>query len=150
MAKSRQTFNKLEKEKKRKKKREDKAKKKVERLANSKKGEGFDSMIAYVDEYGQLTDTPPDPSKKLKVDASTIEIGIPKKEEVEEESPFKEGKVSFFDSSKGFGFILENDTQEKYFVHVSGVLEEIQENDKVAFELERGLKGMNAVRVKKI
>ncbi len=150
MAKSQQTFNKLEKEKKRKKKREDKAKKKVERLANSKKGEGFDSMIAYVDEYGQLTDTPPDPSKKLKVDASTIEIGIPKKEEVEEESPFKEGKVSFFDSSKGFGFILENDTQEKYFVHVSGVLEEIQENDKVAFELERGLKGMNAVRVKKI
>ncbi|MCK4562636.1 MAG: cold shock domain-containing protein [Flavobacteriaceae bacterium] len=150
MAKSQQTFNKLEKEKKRKKKREDKAKKKVERLANSKKGEGFDSMIAYVDEYGQLTDTPPDPSKKIKVDASTIEIGVPKKEHVEEESPFKEGKVSFFDSSKGFGFILENDTQEKYFVHVSGVLEEIQENDKVAFELERGLKGMNAVRVKKI
>ncbi|NOQ91740.1 MAG: cold shock domain-containing protein [Flavobacteriaceae bacterium] len=150
MAKSQQTFNKLEKEKKRKKKREDKAKKKAERLANSKKGEGFDSMIAYVDEYGQLTDTPPDPSKKIKVDASTIEIGIPKKEHVEEESPFKEGKVSFFDSSKGFGFILENDTQEKYFVHVSGVLEEIQENDKVAFELERGLKGMNAVRVKKI
>ncbi len=150
MAKSQQTFNKLEKEKKRKKKREDKAKKKAERLANSKKGEGFDSMIAYVDEYGQLTDTPPDPSKKIKVDASTIEIGVPKKEHVEEESPFKEGKVSFFDSSKGFGFILENDTQEKYFVHVSGVLEEIQENDKVAFELERGLKGMNAVRVKKI
>lgn len=150
MAKSQQTFNKLEKEKKRLKKREDKAKKKAERLANSKKGEGFDSMIAYVDEYGQLTDTPPDPSKKIKVDASTIEIGVPKKEDVEEESPFKEGKVSFFDSSKGFGFILENDTQEKYFVHVSGVLEEIQENDKVAFELERGLKGMNAVRVKKI
>lgn len=95
MAKSQQTFNKLEKEKKRKKKREDKAKKKAERLANSKKGEGFDSMIAYVDEYGQLTDTPPDPSKKIKVDASTIEIGIPKKEHVEEESPFKEGKVSF-------------------------------------------------------
>lgn len=150
MAKSQQTFNKLEKEKKRKKKREDKAKKKVERLANSKKGEGFDSMIAYVDEYGQLTDTPPDPTKKIKVDASTIEIGVPKKEHVEEESPFKEGKVSFFDSSKGFGFILEKETQEKYFVHVSGVLEEIQENDKVAFELERGLKGMNAVRVKKI
>jgi len=150
MAKSQQTFNKLEKEKKRLKKREEKAKKKAERLANSKKGEGFDSMIAYVDEYGQLTDTPPDPSKKIKVDASSIEIGIPKKEHMEEESPFKEGKVSFFDSSKGFGFIIENESQEKYFVHVSGILEEIQENDKVAFELERGLKGMNAVRVKKI
>ena len=150
MAKSQQTFNKLEKEKKRLKKREEKAKRKVERLANSKKGEGFDSMIAYVDEYGQLTDTPPDPSKRIKVDASSIEIGVPKKAEVEAESPFKEGKVSFFDSSKGFGFILETETQEKYFVHVSGLLEEIQENDKVAFELERGMKGMNAVRVKKV
>ncbi len=150
MAKSQQTFNKLEKEKKRLKKREEKAKRKVERLANSNKGGGLDSMIGYVDEYGFLTDTPPDPSKKVKIDASSIVIGIPKKEEMEPEDPIKKGKVSFFDSSKGFGFILENDTQEKYFVHVSGVLEEIMENDKVAFELERGLKGMNAVRVKKI
>jgi len=150
MAKSQQTFNKLEKEKKRLKKREVKRKKREERKANSNKGEGLDSMIGYVDEYGFLTDTPPDPSKKIKIDASSIVIGIPKKEEMEEEDPIKKGKVSFFDSSKGFGFILENDTQEKYFVHVSGVLEEIQENDKVAFELERGLKGMNAVRVKKI
>ena len=150
MAKSQQTFNKLEKEKKRLKKREEKAKRKVERLANSNKGGGLDSMIGYVDEYGFLTDTAPDPSKKVKIDASSIVIGIPKKEEMEPEDPIKKGKVSFFDSSKGFGFIIENDTQEKYFVHVSGVLEEIQENDKVAFELERGLKGMNAVRVKKI
>ncbi len=150
MAKSQQTFNKLEKEKKRLKKREEKAKRKVERLANSNKGEGLDSMIGYVDEYGFLTDTAPDPSKKIKIDASSIVIGIPKKEDMEEEDPIKKGKVSFFDSSKGFGFIIENDTQAKYFVHVSGVMEEIQENDKVAFELERGLKGMNAVRVKKI
>lgn len=151
MAKSQQTFNKLEKEKKRLKKREVKRKKREERKANSNKGEGLDSMIGYVDEYGFLTDTPPDPSKKEKIDASSIIIGIPKKEDIEEEDiPNKEGKVSFFDSSKGFGFIIENGTQEKYFVHVSGVLEEIQENDKVTFELERGLKGMNAVRVKKI
>jgi len=150
MAKSQQTFNKLEKEKKRLKKREEKAKRKAERLANSNKGGGLDSMIGYVDEYGFLTDTPPDPSKKVKIDASSIVIGIPKKEDVEEEDPIKKGKVSFFDSSKGFGFIIENDTQEKYFVHVSGVLEEIQENDKVSFELEKGLKGMNAVRVKKV
>lgn len=150
MAKSQQTFNKLEKEKKRLKKREEKAKRKAERLANSNKGGGLDSMIGYVDEYGFLTDEAPDPSKRVKVDASSIVIGIPKKEDMEEEDPIKKGKVSFFDSSKGFGFIIENDTQEKYFVHVSGVLEEIQENDKVAFELERGLKGMNAVRVKKV
>jgi len=150
MAKSQQTFNKSEKEKKRLKKREEKQKKKAERKANSKGGK-FEDMIAYVDEYGNLTDTPPDPSKKIEVDLESIAISIPKKEHIEEEEEAdKEGKVSFFDSSKGFGFIIDSSSQEKYFVHVSGLIDEIQENDKVTFELEKGMKGMNAVRVKKI
>jgi len=149
MAKSQQTFNKIEKEKKRLKKREEKQKKKDERKSNPK---GSDFEIAYVDEYGNLTDTPPDPSKKIIVDIEDIEIGIPKKEDSEEQEvkKDKEGKVSFFDHSKGFGFILDSINQEKYFVHVSGLIDEIEENDKVTFELERGMKGMNAVRVKKI
>ena len=46
--------------------------------------------------------------------------------------------------------IIDSKSQEKYFVHVSGLLEEIKENDKVTYELEKGLKGLNAVRVKKI
>jgi cold shock CspA family protein len=146
MAGSQETFGKKEREKKRLKKKKDKLLKKEERRAS-----GQNSEFVYVDEYGQLTDTPPDPTKKIKVDASTIEIGIPKKEDrEEEESADKHGKVSFFDTSKGFGFILDTNSQEKYFVHVSGLLEEIKENDKVTFELESGLKGMNAVRVKKI
>jgi len=108
-------------------------------------------MFVYVDEFGQLTDTPPDPDKKIKVDASTIEIGIPKKEDrVGVEEVARQGKVSFFDTSKGFGFIIDSVSQEKHFVHVSGLIDEVAENDKVTFELERGLKGMNAVRVKKI
>lgn len=149
MAKSQQTFNKIEKEKKRLKKREEKQKKKDERKSNPK---GSDFEIAYVDEYGNLTDTPPDPSKKIIVDIEDIEIGIPKKEDSEEQDvkKDKEGKVSFFDHSKGFGFIIDTMNQEKYFVHVSGLIDEIEENDKVTFELERGMKGMNAVRVKKI
>lgn len=149
MAKSQQTFNKIEKEKKRLKKREEKQKKKEERKSNPK---GSDFEIAYVDEYGNLTDTPPDPSKKIIVDIEDIEIGIPKKEDSEEQDvkKDKEGKVSFFDHSKGFGFIIDSMNQEKYFVHVSGLIDEIEENDKVTFELERGMKGMNAVRVKKI
>lgn len=147
MAKSQQTYNKTEKEKKRLKKREDKKKKKEERKASGETASEF----AYVDEYGNLTDTPPDPSRKIEVDAESIEIGIPKKEDSEEEVDFShEGKVSFFDHSKGFGFILDSKTQEKYFVHVSGLIDEIEENDKVTYELERGQKGMNAVRVKKI
>lgn len=146
MAGSQETFGKKEREKKRLKKKKDKQLKKEERKAN-----GQESMFVYVDEFGQLTDTPPDPANKIKVDASSIEIGIPKKEDREEEEVAdKVGKVSFFDTSKGFGFILDTNSQEKYFVHVSGLIDQIAENDKVTFELERGLKGMNAVRVKKI
>ncbi|WP_372767361.1 cold-shock protein [Lutibacter sp.] len=145
MAGSQETFGKKEREKKRLKKKKDKLLKKEERKAG-----GQESEFIYVDEFGQLTDTPMDPSRKIKVEASSIEIGVPKKEDREVEETEKKGKVSFFDSSKGFGFIIENESQEKYFVHVSGILEEIKENDKVSFELERGLKGMNAVKVKKI
>jgi len=146
MAGSQETFGKKEREKKRLKKKKDKLLRKEERKAS-----GQDSEFIYVDEFGQLTSTPPDPSKKVKVDASSIEIGIPKKEDrVEEEATDYKGKVSFFDTSKGFGFIIDSQSQEKYFVHVSGLTEEIKENDKVSFELEKGLKGMNAVRVKKI
>lgn len=148
MAKNQNAFNKQENEKKRLKKRKDKLEKKEENKLNSSDG-GFDSMIVYVDEFGRFTDTPPDPTKKTKIDASTIEIGVPRRED-EVVSPFKEGRIDFFDSSKGFGFIKENGTQEKYFVHVNGLLQEVKEGDNVAFELEQGKKGLNAVRVKKI
>jgi cold shock CspA family protein len=150
MAKSQVTFNKIEKEKKRLKKREEKQKKKDARKLEAKENpQGI--QFAYVDFNGNLTDTPPDPNMKVKVDAESIEIGIPKKEDrPEEEFKANEGKVSFFDHSKGFGFIIDSINNEKYFVHVSGLLDEINENDKVTYELERGQKGMNAVRVKKI
>src|SRR5690606_38421488 len=151
MAKSQQTFNKSEKEKKRLKKREDKRKKMEARKLDKETGGNEGIQFAYVDYNGNLTDTPPDPSLRIKVDAESIEIGIPKKEIGDEEEPAaKEGKVSFFDTSKGFGFIIDSINQEKYFVHVSGILQPIAENDKVTYELERGQKGMNAVRVKKI
>jgi len=150
MAKSQVTFNKIEKEKKRLKKREEKQKKKEARKAESKENpQGI--QFAYVDHNGNLTDTPPDPSMKVKIEAENIEIGIPRKENSEEEIVLeKQGKVSFFDKSKGFGFIIDTTSQEKYFVHISGIIDVIQENDKVTFELERGQKGLNAVRVKKI
>lgn len=152
MAKSQQTFNKIEKEKKRKKKREEKEKKKAERKANAVKPNSLEDMLVYVDEYGQLTDTPPDPNNKVEVPIESIDIYIPKKEATEEEDTTfgNQGKVSFFDHSKGFGFIIDSKNQEKYFVHISGLLDEVKENDTVSFELERGMKGMNAVRVKKI
>jgi len=106
-------------------------------------------MIAYVDENGVLTNTPPDPSKKKVIDVSSIKIGVSKREE-DDTPAIRKGRVDFYNESKGFGFIKEIGTQEKYFVHVNGLLDEIKENDMVTFELERGLKGLNAVRVKKV
>ena len=80
MAKSQQTFNKLEKEKKRLKKREDKQKKKDARKAEAKENpQGI--QFAYVDHNGNLTDSPPDPSQKVKVDLESIEVGIPKRDD---------------------------------------------------------------------
>jgi len=148
MAKSQNAFNKQEKEKKRLKRRKDKLERKEEQKLNPSEG-GLDNMIAYVDEFGRLTDTPPDPTKKTKIDVSTIEIGVARRED-EVVSPFKNGRVDFFDDSKGFGFIKETGTQEKYFVHVNGLLDTVKEGDMVAFELEQGRKGINAVRVKKV
>ncbi len=149
MARSQQSFNKAEREKKRLKKRKDKLAKQEERKANSKSGGDLDSMIAYVDEFGNITDTPPDPTKRKKVDAESIAISVPKQENVEV-SPFRTGKVEFYNDAKGFGFIKDAETQEKYFFHINSVIDEVVENDKVAFELEQGMKGINAVRVKKV
>ena len=149
MARSQETFNKKEKEKKRLKKKQDKLLKKEERKNNSSGG-GLDNMIAWVDENGQIVDEQPDPTKKkVEIDVESIEVSVPKKEAEEAMPAERKGKVEFFNESKGFGFIKETDTQEKYFVHVSELIDAIQEGDSVEFELERGPKGMNAVRVKR-
>ena len=148
MAKSQETFSKKEKEKKRLKKRQDKLVKKEERKADSVGG-SLESMMAYVDEYGNIQDTPPDPTKKKKIIASNIEIGVPKRED-EPEAAARQGKISYWNDSKGYGFIKDLVTQENVFVHVNGTLETVKEGDTVTFEVERGQKGMNAVRVKKV
>ena len=58
------------------------------------------------------------------------------------------GIVKFFNQSKGFGFIVDDESQTEYFVHVTGLIDEINENDAVEFELQEGRKGLNAVNVK--
>ncbi|MBP9152479.1 MAG: cold shock domain-containing protein [Flavobacteriales bacterium] len=60
----------------------------------------------------------------------------------------KKGTVKFFNDSKGFGFIIDQETKTEYFVHVSGLIDEIREEDNVEFELKEGRKGLNAVNVK--
>ncbi len=58
------------------------------------------------------------------------------------------GKVKFFNNTKGFGFITEDDKDKDHFVHISGLIDEIREGDVVEFELQQGKKGLNAVNVK--
>jgi len=58
------------------------------------------------------------------------------------------GTVKFFNETKGFGFITEEGSNQEHFVHVSGLIDEIRENDTVEFELQEGKKGLNAVNVK--
>ena len=62
----------------------------------------------------------------------------------------KKGTVKFFNTSKGFGFIKPSDSSEDIFVHVSGLIDEIRENDEVKFDVEKGKKGLNAVNVEVI
>jgi len=141
LARSQETFGKKEREKKRAKKREEKAKRKEERKANA--GEKGDN-ITYMDVYGNFHDTPPEAAEKVK--AKNIEIGIPQREE-EEEDEFKQGTISFFNESKGFGFIKEKVTGQSVFLHINQCKEEVKEGQLVQFETEKGPKGLAAVNV---
>ena len=147
MGRSQETFNKKDVRNKKEKKRKEKEKKKLARKESEKKS-GLDDMIAYVDEYGMLTSEPPDPTKKKDVKLEDIEIGIPTREFDEEFDPIRKGIVSFFNDSKGYGFIKDIETKESVFVHVNNVLEDIKEGNLVTYEVEMGQKGPTAVKVK--
>jgi cold shock CspA family protein len=150
MGKSQETFNKKEKEKKRLKKQQDKEQKKEDRKANSDKGKSVDEMYAYVDADGNITSTPPDLTKKKDIKAEDIRIGISRQDDLDPADLVRKGTVTFFNDAKGYGFIKDQQSQESIFVHVNGLESPIKENDKVTFETEKGLKGLNAIRVKLI
>jgi cold shock CspA family protein len=141
---NRVTTNKKDREKSKQQKRLEKQKRKEQRQSNGPSS--FDDMIAYVDEYGRLSDTPPEESAE-EVNVEDILIATPKKSEEEEVDERVEGKVDFFNPSKGFGFIRNNDGSEKYFFHISNAPEEIREGDKVSFEITQDAKGQNAVDI---
>ena len=147
MGGSQETFNKKEVRNKKDKKRKDKEKKRLVRKDREKTGR-LDDMIAYVDERGMITSTPPDPNmKKTVINSDDIEISIPKQKDILL-NPIRKGTVSFFNDSKGYGFIRDSETQESIFVHINNVLEDIKEGTLVNFEIEKGLKGLTAVQVK--
>ena len=147
MGRSQESFNKKEVRKKKAKKRQDKEKKRLAKKDDDKKG-GLDDMIAYVDENGRLTDTPPDPASKKKTKVEDIEISIPRQDPNDRPDPIRRGRLTFYNDSKGYGFIRDAETQESVFVHVNEFQDDIMEGNMVSFEVEKGQKGPAAVRVK--
>ena len=147
MGKSQETFNKKEVRNKKEKKRKDKEKKRLARKEAEKTGSSLDDMLAYVDENGVISSTPPDPSKKTEIKLEDIQIGTPNRED-EVYDPIRKGVVSFFNDAKGFGFIRDMETKESVFVHINNTLEEIKEGNIVNFEVEMGPKGPTAMQVK--
>jgi cold shock CspA family protein len=138
------SYNKKELEKKKHSKKLEKQKRKDVRKASGGSG-SFDEMIAYVDENGNITTTPPDPGKKQKIDVSNISVSTPKKED--HVDSILRGRVEHFNSEKGYGFIKDIDSIEKYFFHISGAPASIAEGNIVTFQTERGQKGMNAINI---
>lgn len=140
------SFNKKEQEKNKQRKKIEKQKRKEERKSNAG-NKSFDDMIAYVDEYGRIVDTPPERRAKSDIDVESIAVSTPKK--AEEDSVLK-GRVEHFNDEKGYGFIKEANSVEKYFFHISNAYASIKQGEQVNFELERGLKGMNAIKIQLI
>ncbi len=145
-----ETYNKKEKEKLRLKKRKDKEEKKEERKANAQKGQSLNQMMAYVDENGNITSTPPDPRRKIQVNEADIQIGVARQEDQPAEDPIRQGVVTFFNESKGYGFIKDLQSQESIFVHINALIDSIGEQDKVTFMTTMTPKGANAIDVRKV
>ena len=138
-----QSFGKRENEKKKQAKRLEKPKRKEARQATGTSS--FDDMIAYVDENGNFTDVPPEERKKEAVKLEDIVIAVPKKDDSEPE--IQRGRVEHFNEGKGYGFIKDLTSGEKYFFHVSSAPAGISEGNTVTFETERSARGMNAINI---
>jgi len=147
MGRSQETFNKKEVRSKKEKKRKEKEKKKLKKKETGTKS-SFDDMIAYVDEYGKLSSTPPDPDKKIVVIAENIELGATKDDPSQKSDYIRKGVVTFFNDSKGYGFIRDMENRQSVFVHANNLLEVIKENNIVSFEIGKGPKGPTALKVK--
>jgi cold shock CspA family protein len=144
MGRSQESFNKKDVRNKKEKKRKEKIAKKLAKKDGEKST--FDDMIAYVDENGVITNEPIDPTSKTEIKLEDIAVSVPKGS-AEEVDPVRKGTVSFYNESKGFGFIKDMETKQDVFVHANNVIGEIREGNLVTFEVERGQRGPTAVKV---
>ncbi len=147
MGRSQETFGKKEVRTKKEKKRKEKEQKRAKKKSEGKKA-SFDDMIAYVNEFGVITSTPPDPDRKTEIDPESIELTINKNSPENVPDFEKKGVVTFFNNSKGFGFIRDMESGQRIFVHVNSLLEPVSENDVVIYEITKGPKGPSAMKVR--
>lgn len=146
MGRSQETFNKKNVRNKKEKKRKAKEEKRIARKEAEKKS-SLDDMIAYVDEHGRITNSPPK-ERKMKIKAEDIELGVPSKSTPDEDI-IRKGVVSFFNDAKGYGFVKDLETKENFFFHINDAVEEIGNGNLVTFEIGTGQKGPVAISIKK-
>ena len=144
-----ETWSKKERERKKQQNKKEKEERKQERKDSSKGGK-LDDMIAYIDENGNLSDTPPDVRKKVNIKLEDIEIGVPKQKPINPEDLIRKGIITHFNEPKGYGFIKDQETQESVFFHVNSLRDQVKQNSRVTFEVEMGPKGASAMDVKLI
>ncbi|MDO6430031.1 cold shock domain-containing protein [Flavitalea sp. BT771] len=143
-----ETWNKRERERNKQQKKKEKLERRQEkRLANKGKHD-LESMLAYVDENGNLTSKPVDPKKRASINAEDIDISIGGQRDLHPADAGQVGVVTLFKTDKGYGFIKNLETQESYFFHVNSLAEPVKENNKVSFEVEKGPKGLSAINVR--
>ncbi|MGK6352179.1 cold-shock protein [Parapedobacter sp. DT-150] len=152
MGRSQETFSKKENTKKRLQKKKEKEQRREEKrqTAGSAKGKSLDDMLAYVDENGNITNTPPDPKKLRVVSAEEIAISTPRLEDTEDANGMRTGRVAYFNEPKGYGFINDSTSGERIFVHINDLTEPIGEGDRVEFVMVKSPRGFQANSVKKL
>ncbi len=143
-----ETWNKRERERNKQQKRKEKLERRQEKKLANNGSHDLESMLAYVDENGNLSSKPVDPKKKVSIDVENIEISVPRQRELNPEDLIQAGVVTLFKTDKGYGFIKNLETQESYFFHIKSLIDPVKENDKVSFEVEQGPKGLSAVNVR--
>jgi cold shock CspA family protein len=147
MGRSQETYSKKEVRSKNEKKRKEKEQKRAKKKSEGKRT-SFEDMIAYVDEFGVISSTPPDPNKKTVVIAENIELKVTKNNPEHTPDFIRKGIITFFNESKGYGFIRDLESNQSVFVHVNNLAEPVNENDIVSFTIGKGPKGLSAMNVK--
>lgn len=151
MAKSQQTFQKKEREKKRLKKKQEKLERREQRKLEKDNRDklSFEDQLMYLDEHGNVTSKKPDPNKKTQIKAEDISLD-PSYSLTVRKSHKRKGKVKFYSEDKAYGFIIDDENGNSIFFHINDAYQGITEQHLVEFEIANGDKGEKAIAVRRV